>query len=177
MANLRPLDKLPSPEEMELVVPQRLEVKRCSEDAVLPVRATAGAAGYDLFSAQEVCIPPGRRQVVRTDICLAVPTGHYGRIAPRSGLSFKKGIDIGAGVIDSDYRGPVGILIINNGPSEFQVEKGTRIAQLLLERVSRPEPVWVDELPTTDRGPKGFGSTGTGKIVTKIATLSPFPTG
>lgn len=148
---------------------RRLKVKRLSENAVLPVRASAGAAGYDLFAAEDQIINPASRRVIKTDISIAVPPMHYGRIAPRSGLSFKNGIDIGAGVIDEDYTGPVGVLMVNNGTVPFEVKKGNRIAQLLLERVSQPEVEEVEELPRTERGAKGFGSTGTGALPAQSA--------
>jgi dUTP pyrophosphatase len=148
---------------------RRLKVKRLSENAVLPVRASAGAAGYDLFAAEDQVINPAARRVIKTDISMAVPPMHYGRIAPRSGLSFKNGIDIGAGVIDEDYTGPVGVLMVNNGTAPFEVKKGNRIAQLLLERVSQPEVEEVEELPRTERGAKGFGSTGTGALAAPSA--------
>lgn len=140
-----------------------LKVKRLSEHASLPVRASPGAAGFDLFSAEAAEIPAGHRKVIKTDIIVAVPSGHYGRVAPRSGLSFKFGIDIGAGVIDSDYRGPLGIVLVNNGTQIFNVAKGDRVAQLLLERVSVPE-VEETDLDVTERGAKGFGSTGTSSM-------------
>jgi dUTP pyrophosphatase len=148
---------------------RRLKVKRLSENARLPVRASAGAAGYDLFAAEDQIINAASRRVIKTDISIAVPAMHYGRIAPRSGLSFKNGIDIGAGVIDEDYTGPVGVLMVNNGTGPFEVKKGNRIAQLLLERVSQPDVEEVEELPRTERGAKGFGSTGTGALATPIA--------
>lgn len=141
---------------------QPLKVKKLSSAATLPTRATAGSAGYDLYSAEDTVVPAGMRKIVKTDLSVAIPPNHYGRIAPRSGLSFKRGIDIGAGVIDYDYRGPVGMLLINNGTEEFEVKTGDRVAQLLLERVSVPEVQEVEELDETVRGEKGFGSTGTG---------------
>ena len=141
-----------------------LKVKKLDRNATLPVRATEGSAGYDLFSNEETTIPAGMRKIVRTDLSIAIPPKHYGRIAPRSGLSFKKGIDIGAGVIDYDYRGPVGMLLINHGTEDFHVKVGDRVAQLLLERVSVPAVEEVEELDDTERGAKGFGSTGTGAV-------------
>ena len=137
-----------------------LKVRRLSPHATLPERASAGAAGYDLYSAEDSTIPSGCRKIVKTDISVAIPPRHYGRIAPRSGLALKYGIDIGAGVIDSDYRGPVGIVMINNGIEPFEVKTGARVAQLLLERVSVPDVLEVEALEETERGVKGFGSTG-----------------
>ena len=141
-----------------------LKVKKLSENATLPTRASEGAAGYDLFSSENVTIHAGMRRIVKTDLSVAIPKNHYGRIAPRSGLSWKKSIDIGAGVIDFDYRGAVGMLLVNNGTDDFEVKQGDRVAQLLLERVSVPEVVEVDDLDATERGQKGFGSTGTAAI-------------
>lgn len=141
-----------------------LKVKRLSPHAKLPVRASSGAAGYDLFASEDCCIDPHTRRVVKTDLSIAVPLEHYGRVAPRSGLSFKYGIDIAAGVIDSDYRGPVGIVMVNNGANAFNVKTGDRVAQLLLERISTLHVQEVDELDDTERGAYGFGSTGTSEI-------------
>ena len=87
--------------------------------AKLPTRGSALAAGYDLYSAEKVVVPRGGRKVVQTGICLAIPTGHYGRVAPRSGLASKHGIDTGAGVIDEDYRGLLGVLLFNFGDADF----------------------------------------------------------
>lgn len=150
-----------------------LKVQKLSEAATAPKRATAGAAGYDLCSAEEVVVPAGMRKMVRTDLALAIPESHYGRIAPRSGLATKKGIDIGAGVIDMDYRGPVGLCIINNGTDDFQINVGDRVAQLLLERVDIPDVEVVEKLDCTVRGEKGFGSTGTGTAADSEAEVTP----
>ena len=96
-----------------------------------------------------------------THIAIQVPLGTYGRIAPRSGLSVKHCIDIGAGVIDKDYRGPIKILLINHSDIEFLVQQGDRIAQLILEQIKTPDTKTVQSLQATERGSKGFGSTGT----------------
>lgn len=141
-----------------------LRVVLLSKSATAPKRASEGAAGYDLYAAEDVVIQPGTRRVVKTDISIAVPPQHYGRVAPRSGLSFRYGIDIGAGVIDADYRGPLGIVLVNNGVEGFAVMVGDRIAQLLLERVDTPEVEVVDSLDATQRGAGGFGSTGTAAL-------------
>lgn len=94
------------------------------------------------------------------DISIAVPAGTYGRVAPRSGLASKHGIDTGAGVIDADYRGPVKVLLFNFGEKEFEINEGDRVAQLIVERIYTPEVVVVEELEETVRGAGGFGSTG-----------------
>ena len=156
------LKRPPTSETEEAHAP--LKVKKLSPNATLPVRASPGAAGYDLFSSEDCVIEPRTRKVVKTDLSMAIPPRHYGRVAPRSGLSFKFGIDIAAGVIDCDYRGPLGIVMVNNGPNSFQVKTGDRVAQMLLERVSTPEVEEVDELDDTARGTSGFGSTGTSTL-------------
>lgn len=137
-----------------------LKVKKLSPNATTPTRATEGAAGYDLCASEDTVVPAGMRKIVRTDLSITIPPLHYGRIAPRSGLSWKQSIDIGAGVIDADYTGAIGMLVINNGSTDFVVKTGARVAQLLLERVSIPPVEVVEELAETVRGANGFGSTG-----------------
>ncbi|KNC96880.1 dUTP diphosphatase [Spizellomyces punctatus DAOM BR117] len=137
-----------------------LLVKRLSEKARLPRRGSAFAAGYDLCSAKAMSIPPHSRAIVPTDLSIAVPPNTYGRVAPRSGLAVKHFIDVGAGVVDADYRGPVGVVLFNFGENEFKIEEGDRIAQLVLERIVTPEVVEVKTLEETVRGAGGFGSTG-----------------
>lgn len=134
---------------------------RClSEDATVPKRSSDGAAGYDLHSARNITIPKRQRRLVKTDISMTCPDGTYGRIAPRSGLAYKKGIDVAAGVIDKDYTGPVGVLLYNTSNIDFVVSKGDRIAQLIMEKIELPTIKVVDELEETNRGSGGFGSTG-----------------
>lgn len=96
-----------------------LKVKKLSENATLPVRATSNAAGYDLFSAEDKVIEPRGKALIKTDLSLAIPPKHYGRIAPRSSLAWKHHIDVGAGVIDEDYRGPLGVVLFNHSNEEF----------------------------------------------------------
>jgi deoxyuridine 5'-triphosphate nucleotidohydrolase len=98
----------------------RLLVKKLSEHATIPVRASARAAGYDLFAAHDTSISAHGKALVKTDISLAIPTGHYGRIAPRSSLAWKNHIDVGAGVIDEDYRGPLGVVLFNHADEAFE---------------------------------------------------------
>lgn len=137
-----------------------LGVQRLTRDAELPARQTSGAAGYDLYASASVSILPGKRALVPTGIAIALPEGHYGRVAPRSSLAVK-GIDVSAGVIDADYRGEVKVLLLNAGFEMFTAHKGTRIAQLIVERVFTG-PVVESDLDRTSRGSGGFGSTGTG---------------
>jgi dUTP pyrophosphatase len=137
-----------------------LRVKRLSEHALMPCRSSEHAAGYDLFAAHSAEVPPGGRALIRTDIAIAVPAGTYGRVAPRSGLALKHGVHLGAGVVDRDYRGNVGVVLFNLGEELLSVERGMRIAQLVLERIVTPPVVEVQELEDTVRGGGGFGSTG-----------------
>ena len=125
-----------------------LKVKKLSEDATIPTKGSALAAGFDLYASQPATILPGERAVVKTDISIKCPPGTFARIAPRSGLAIKKGIDCGAGVVDADYRGPIGVVLFNLDKSTtFEVQKGDRIAQLILEvRVGIEE---VDDLEET----------------------------
>ncbi|MES1914563.1 MAG: hypothetical protein MHM6MM_009695 [Cercozoa sp. M6MM] len=138
----------------------KLFVKRLSDAATLPVRGSAGAAGYDLAAAHDLVIPAGGKGIAKTDLAIALPEGTYGRVAPRSGLAWKKHIDVGAGVIDADYRGNVGVVLFNHSNEDFQVSKGDRVAQLILERCVVCPVDEVEELPETTRGAGGFGSTG-----------------
>jgi len=97
-----------------------LKVKKLSENAKLPVRGSKYAAGYDLFAAYEYTIPGEGKELVKTDIAIAIPEGHYGRVAPRSSLAWKNHIDVGAGVIDEDYRGPLGVILFNHSKESFK---------------------------------------------------------
>lgn len=137
-----------------------LKVKLLSPHAKAPTRSSSRAAGYDLYASEDLSIAGNFRMLVPTDISLAIPAGHYGRIAPRSGLALNHGIDVGAGVVDEDYRGHVQVLLINTRATNFSVRRGDRIAQLILERIATPPLVIVDELDETVRGEAGFGSTG-----------------
>lgn len=132
-------------------------------NAVVPARGTPGSAGYDLSACEPATIPAFGRGLVDTGIVIQIPMDCYARIAPRSGLAVKHGIQVGAGVVDSDWRGNIKVLLINTGTEPFVVEPGMRIAQLVLERIYTPE--WtvvptVEELTETERGANGFGSTG-----------------
>ncbi|XP_066132581.1 deoxyuridine 5'-triphosphate nucleotidohydrolase, mitochondrial isoform X2 [Saccopteryx bilineata] len=117
----------------------RLRFVRLSEHATAPTKGSARAAGYDLYSAYDYTVPPMEKTLVKTDIQIALPAGCYGRVAPRSGLAAKHFIDVGAGVIDEDYRGNIGVVLFNFGKEEFEVKKGDRIAQLICERIFYPE--------------------------------------
>ncbi|XP_031384890.1 deoxyuridine 5'-triphosphate nucleotidohydrolase [Punica granatum] len=146
-----PADKEPAP---------FFKVVRLSEKAILPSRGSPLSAGYDLSSACEAKVPARGKALINTDLSIAVPPGTYARIAPRSGLAWKHSIDVGAGVIDADYRGPVGVILFNHSDVDFEVKAGDRIAQLIIEKIVTPEVVEVDSLDSTQRGEGGFGSTG-----------------
>jgi len=139
-----------------------MEVKLLSNLAKLPRRASAGAAGYDLYSTENVCIYPGKRATISTGIAIRMPEGVYGRVAPRSSLAVKHGICVGAGVIDPDYRGEIKVLLFNHSKNhQYQVNEGDRIAQLILEKYETPLIVQMfGDLDETERGQGGFGSTG-----------------
>ena len=139
---------------------ERLLFKRLHPAARLPTRGSAGAAGLDLYAVERVVIAPGGRAAVRTGLAAAVPAGFYGRVAPRSGLAVRHGIDVLAGVVDSDYRGEILCALVNHGEEPFEVEPGARVAQLVVEAIASPEPAWAEDLEETARGAGGFGSTG-----------------
>ncbi|KAG7483039.1 deoxyuridine 5' [Solea senegalensis] len=137
-----------------------LRFAKLSEHATTPTRGSTKAAGYDLYSAYDYTIAPMDKAIVKTDIQIAVPHGCYGRVAPRSGLAVKHFIDVGAGVVDEDYRGNVGVVLFNFGKETFDVKKGDRVAQLVCERICYPELEEQETLDETQRGAGGFGSTG-----------------
>ncbi|KAL2357709.1 dUTPase-like protein [Cryomyces antarcticus] len=140
--------------------PPPLQVKLLSDRGRVPTRGSPFAAGYDVYSAHDTTVTARGKALVNTDIAIAVPAGTYGRIAPRSGLASKHSIDVGAGVIDCDYRGPVKVLLFNFSDTDFDVKAGERIAQLIIERIYTPEIVVVEALAESVRGAGGFGSTG-----------------
>lgn len=134
-------------------------VKKINDNASTPIRATSGSAGYDVTIVEYVELSPGQRRLVSTGLTVAVPEGYYMRVAPRSGLAVK-GIDVGAGVVDSDYRGEVKVLLVNNSNLNQCLSIGMKVAQFIFEKIGYPEMILVDNLPITQRGEGGFGSTG-----------------
>ena len=128
----------------------------------LPAYATSGAAGMDVLAAEQVILLPGMRHAVATGLALAIPEGYEVQVRPRSGLALKHGISVPntPGTIDSDYRGELKIILINHGDGEFAIERGDRIAQLVLAPVTQALWEEVEELDETRRGAGGFGSTG-----------------
>jgi dUTP pyrophosphatase len=128
--------------------------------ATLPAYASEGAAGADLRASHAMEIPPGGRAAVPTGLRVEIPGGHVGLVWPRSGLAVRHGIDTLAGVIDSDYRGEVKVVLVNHGDAVFSIAPGDRIAQLLVQRVERARFEATSELEDTERDEGGFGSTG-----------------
>ncbi|XP_023945441.2 deoxyuridine 5'-triphosphate nucleotidohydrolase [Bicyclus anynana] len=137
-----------------------LKFTRLSENAYPPVKGSEKAAGFDLKSAYDYTVAARGKELVKTDLQIELPSGCYGRVAPRSGLAVKNFIDVGAGVIDEDYRGNVGVVIFNHSDQPFSITKGDRIAQLICEKIYYPELVEVTDLTVTKRADGGFGSTG-----------------
>jgi dUTP pyrophosphatase len=144
-----------------------IQIKQVRKDrpVPLPQYMTSGASGVDLFASleSEVTLAPGERRLIPTGISVAIPVGFEGQVRPRSGLAVQRGIGVvnGPGTIDADYRGEIGVVLINFGKDPFTVRDGDRIAQMVISRVFRA--VWeeVDDLPTTQRQEGGFGHTGT----------------
>lgn len=137
-----------------------LNFKKLDPRATLPTRGSRSAAGLDLYSIEAVSLAAGQRTIVRTGLAVAIPTGFYGRVAPRSGLATKKGLDVLAGVIDADYRGEIGCLLYNSGEERIELAEQSKICQLIIESIITPQAAWADELDDTARGGGGFGSTG-----------------
>jgi dUTP pyrophosphatase len=138
-----------------------LPFQRLRADAALPERAYDGDAGLDLAACERVELGPGARAVVGTGLAVAIPDGHAGFVQPRSGLAARHGITVvnSPGLVDSGYRGELKVVLLNTDRDEpFVVEPGMRIAQLVVLPVATPQPVEVQELPATERGEKGFGS-------------------
>lgn len=125
----------------------------------VPERKTCGSAGYDLYACESAVIKPHGFKLINTGIRIKLPQNSYMRIAPRSGLAVR-GIDVGAGVIDSDYTGVIHILLFNHADTDFNVTIGDRIAQGIIESIMTPDVQVVDSLQQTERGCGGFGSTG-----------------
>ena len=148
-----------------------VNVKRVNKNAKLPVRSMAGAAGYDLTAAESAVVPAHSQCLVKTGLAIAIPPDCYGRVAPRSGLALKKFIDVGAGVIDSDYRGELGVVLFNFGKEDFVVNMGDRIAQLIFEKIKTPKIKELDSLEGTGRGAQGYGSTESMQNQVKISSF------
>lgn len=137
-----------------------LLVLKMSENATIPTKGSKYSAGHDLYSAYDYSVPAFGKVLIKTDISVSIPVGHYGRIAPRSGMSWNNHTDVGAGVIDRDYTGNIGVVLFNHSNKDLSIEKGDRVAQLILEKNSNYSVIETSDLKHTKRGEDGFGSTG-----------------
>lgn len=149
-----------------------MNIKKLSEKAVIPTKGSSGAAGYDLYTTESYELKPGERKAFKTDVAIAIPEGFYGRVAPRSGLAVKHGIDVLAGVIDSDYRGEILVALINLSDTPILLPiikdgKETAVAQIIFESCATVVNGFsvVDDLTDTQRGADGFGSSDNKKVV------------
>ncbi len=141
----------------------RVPLKRLDPDLPLPAHARPGDAGLDLYAAERVALAPDARALVRTGVAVAIPPGFAGFVLPRSGLALRYGLSIlnAPGLVDAGYRGELKVLLVNRDPeATITLERGERIAQLVIQRVEGVELIEVEELPPSERGAGGFGSTG-----------------
>lgn len=137
----------------------KMFIKKIHQDAIVPVQKTHGAAGYDIHSVESITLKPGEKRNIKTGICIEIPHGFVAILKDRSSMADKK-IVLSAGVIDSDYRGEVSVILNNNSSSDYHIQTGDRIAQMLILRHEIRPFVEVQELSDTKRGSGGFGSTG-----------------
>lgn len=137
-----------------------IDIKLLHPDAKVPARSKPDDAGADLHALHSVTLEPGMRAVVKTGIAVAVPRGYYGRVAPRSGLAVKHGLDTLAGVVDCGYTGDVSVVLVNHGDSLVILSAGDRIAQLIIEKIETPEWRVAEDLGASARGADGWGSSG-----------------
>lgn len=158
---MHPIRTLDS-DQLKETVPEgeALNFMRLHPKAVLPTRGSSHAAGLDIHSLEDVTLAPRQRALVATGLAAAIPAGFYGRVAPRSGLATKQGLDVLAGVIDADYRGEIRCLLYNAGDEPIFLAAQTKICQLIIEKIITPTAVWADDISETERGSSGFGSTG-----------------
>lgn len=140
-----------------------IKVKKLRNEAILPLYMTEHAAGMDLFSAMDrpVVLSPGERALIPTGLAMEIPCGYEGQVRPRSGLALKKGLSLvnSPGTIDADYRGEVGVIVINHGNETVEIHSGDRIAQLIIAPVTRAQLVEVQDLSDSVRSTGGFGHT------------------
>ena len=140
--------------------PTHLRFKKLDERAMLPIRGSASSAGLDIYCIEDLTLAPHERVLARTGLAVAIPEGYYGRLAPRSGLAVKNGLDVLAGVVDGDYRGELLCALYNTSDTRIELPAQTKICQLIIEKIITPEAVWAGDLSETARGAGGFGSTG-----------------
>jgi len=137
-----------------------LRFKQLDDRAILPSRGSSSSAGLDITSIEEITLRPNERLLARTGLAVAIPEGYYARLAPRSGLASRHGLDILAGVVDADYRGEIGCIVYNTSNETVHLPAQTKICQLIIEKIITPAAEWSEDLSETDRGAGGFGSTG-----------------
>jgi len=140
----------------------KIKIKKIKDNAIIPEYAHDGDAGVDLYSTEDYLLKPGERVLVSTGIKIAIPKGYEAQVRPKSGLAIKNGLSIvnTPGTIDSPYRGEVQIIAINLGKENIKIEKQTKVAQMVINKIEEAEFEEVDELDNTTRGEGGFGSTG-----------------
>ena len=140
----------------------KIKIKKIKDNAIIPEYAHDGDAGVDLYSTEDYLLKPGERVLVSTGIKIAIPKGYEAQVRPKSGLAIKNGLSIvnTPGTIDSPYRGEVQIIAINLGKENIKIEKQTKVAQMVINKIEEAEFEEVDELDSTTRGEGGFGSTG-----------------
>jgi dUTP pyrophosphatase len=138
----------------------KLLVKKLDPSAIIPTKANGSDAGYDLYALDGAIVEKNTHRLIKTGISMAIPEGYVGLIWPRSGLAYKHGLDVFAGVIDSGYRGDIGVILFNSQYSSYGISKGDRIAQILIQKVEDFELLEVEDLDSTERNSGGFGSSG-----------------
>lgn len=139
----------------------KLEMKKLVPEAKLPSRAHVDDAGLDLYSVENCVLVSGERRAIKTGIAMSIPTGYAGLIWDKSGLAAKAGLKIMGGVIDASYRGEIQVIMVNLSQESYTIERGSKISQMLIQKIELPEICEVEELDDTLRGEGGFGSTGT----------------
>jgi len=137
-----------------------IQVKLLTKNSKSPTRNTPTDAGLDLYSSEASLVRARGWKAISAGISISIPDGYYARIAPRSGLAYKHGLDVFAGVVDSGYRGEIKVIIYNAGEKDYLINQGDKIAQLIIEKCYLWEVKVVDELNDSDRGERGFGSSG-----------------
>lgn len=138
----------------------KIQVKKNHLDARLPQYTIEGDAGLELYSLEKVTLAPDERMIVKTGISMKIPKGYVGLIWDKSGIAAKSGIKTMGGVIDSNYRGDIGVILKNLSNEIYEIKKGDKIAQMLIQKIENPIIEEVDELDEAERGEGGFGSTG-----------------
>lgn len=138
---------------------KQVKINKLSSSAIVPTRGSIKAAGYDLYATESYVLKPNERKLFKTGLSMEIPSGLYGRIAPRSGLAFKNGIDVLAGVIDEDYRGEIGVILINLGSEDKAITANDKIAQIIFENYTEVDFTESNNLQETSRGSGGYGST------------------